>query len=126
MEERNLRDGEEAMEREPHTPVTESLFARKSVRVFTGETISPAKKRLILEAACQAPSAGNQQLYTIIDVTDQALKDTLAVTCDIQPFIAKADMVLIFCADAQKWQDAYTAARLSSMNPGPIALFLAT
>ena len=99
MEERKLRDGEEAMEREPHTPVTESLFARKSVRVFTGETISPAKKRLILEAACQAPSAGNQQLYTIIDVTDQALKDTLAVTCDNQPFIAKADMVLIFCAE---------------------------
>ena len=125
MEERKLRDGEEAMEREPHTPVTESLFARKSVRVFTGEPISPAKKRLILEAACQAPSAGNQQLYTIIDVTDQALKDTLAVTCDNQPFIAKADMVLIFCADAQKWQDAYTAAGLSPRKPGAGDLFLA-
>ena len=34
-------------------------------------------------------------LYSILDVTDQALKDKLAITCDHQPFIAAAPMVLV-------------------------------
>ena len=34
--------------------------------------MSAADERAILEAACQAPTAGNQQLYSIIVVRDQA------------------------------------------------------
>ena len=64
------------------------LFNRKSVRVFEQKSIDPHDKALILEAACMAPTAGNRQLYTIIDVTDQAIKEQLVHTCDHQPFIA--------------------------------------
>ena len=64
------------------------LFSRKSVRAYTDEPVPEEMKQLILEAAAQAPTAGNQQLYTILDITDQHLKDTLADTCDHQPFIA--------------------------------------
>ena len=88
----------------------QELKNRKSVRVFTGEPISKEKKEIILEAATQAPTAGNQQLYTIIDVTDKTLKEKLAVTCDNQPFIAEADMVLIFVADCQKWYEGFKDA----------------
>ena len=59
-------------------------------------------------AAMEAPTAGNQQLYTILDITDQQLKERLAVTCDNQPFIAKAKLVLVFCADLCKWYDLFT------------------
>lgn len=83
------------------------LFERKSVRVFEDKVIEPEKKQLILEAAIQAPTAGNMTLYSIIDVQDQELKNTLAKTCDNQPFIAKAPLVLIFVADYQKWYDAF-------------------
>lgn len=107
------------------TLVIDELFARKSVRAYEEREIEPEKKRLILEAACQAPSAGNQQLYTIIDVTDQGLKDRLAVTCDNQPFIAKAPLVLIFCADAQKWFDAYRFCGLNPRKPGAGDILLA-
>ena len=79
-----------------------ALFARKSMRAYTKDSISPEKRELILRAACAAPTAGNQQLYTILDITDQRIKDRLAVSCDNQPFIAEAAMVLIFCADCQK------------------------
>ena len=91
---------------------------RKSVRVFTKESISKEKKEMILEAAFQAPTAGNQQLYTIIDVTDQKLKETLAKTCDNQPFIAEADMVLVFVADCQKWYDGFKDVGANPRNPG--------
>lgn len=81
------------------------LYERKSVRVFSDEPITEEEKRYILEAALQAPTAGNMTLYSIIDVQDQQLKDELAVRCDHQPFIAKAPLVLIFLADYQKWYD---------------------
>lgn len=102
----------------------QSLFDRKSIRVFTDQEISPEEKDLILQSAAQAPTAGNQQLYTIIDVTDQAIKDTLVKTCDNQPFIASAKMVLIFCADCKKWYDAFAAAGCDPRQPrvGDLAL----
>ncbi len=105
--------------------IIQGLFDRASVRVFTDEAVSTPIKNLILEAAVQAPTAGCQQLYTILDITDQALKDTLAETCDHQPFIAKAPVVLIFCADCRKWYDAYLAAGCTPRRPGPGDLLLA-
>ena len=105
--------------------VLTQLRARKSVRAFTDEPVSPAVKRAVLEAACAAPTAGNQQLYTILDITDQALKDALADSCDHQPFIARAPMVLIFCADCRKWYDAFAAGGCEPRKPGPGDLWLA-
>lgn len=101
------------------------LFDRKSVRVFTDRAIASEDKTLILEAAAQAPTAGNQQLYTILDITDQALKEKLVDTCDQQPFIAQSPLVLIFCADCLKWYDAYRAVGCDARDPGVGDLLLA-
>ena len=62
-------------------PLTDSLKSRKSVRAFEDRQIPEDIKQEILRCAAQAPTAGNQQLYTILDITDQALKEKLAVTC---------------------------------------------
>lgn len=105
--------------------IIKSLYDRKSVRVFEDRPIPADMKKTILETAAQAPSAGCQQLYTIIDVTDQAIKDALADFCDHQPFIAKADMVEVFCADCKKWYDAYIEAGCSPRHPGVGDLMLA-
>ena len=72
---------------------------------------------MVLDAAAQAPSAGCQQLYTILDITDPALKERLAETCDHQSFIARAPVVLIFCADCLKWFDAYVEAGCTPRQP---------
>lgn len=105
--------------------IIESLMNRKSMRVFEKKEISQENKELILKAATAAPTAGNQQLYTILDITDQGLKDKLAVTCDNQPFIATAPMVLIFCADVKKWYDAFVEADANPRKPGVGDLLLA-
>lgn len=99
--------------------IIQSLFDRKSVRVFTGEPVTAEEKELLLECAFQAPTAGCQQLYTILDVTDEDEKAELAELCDHQGFIAKAPVVLIFCADCRKWLEAYKAADLAPRSPGP-------
>lgn len=105
--------------------ILQSLHNRKSVRVFEEKTIPDECKREILMAAMEAPTAGNQQLYTILDITDHKLKEKLAVSCDNQPFIAKAPMVLVFCADMQKWVDVYTEGGAEPRRPGCGDLILA-
>jgi FMN reductase (NADPH)/FMN reductase [NAD(P)H] len=91
-------------------PTLDVLLNRKSVRVYADRPIEPAEKDLILQAAMRAPTAGNMMLYSIIEVEDQALKDRLAVTCDHQPFIAKAPYLLLFLADYQRWHDYYQSS----------------
>lgn len=54
--------------------IIKSLYERKSTRVFTDEEISREDKNSILQAALQAPSAGCQLLYTILDITDKEKK----------------------------------------------------
>lgn len=105
--------------------IIESLYHRKSMRVYEDKPIAPELKAAILEAAVQAPTAGCQQLYTIIDVTDQDVKEALAESCDHQPFIAKAPMVLVFCADCKKWYDAYIEAGCQPRKPQAGDLMLA-
>lgn len=105
--------------------IIKSLYNRKSVRVFEERPISDEDKREILLAAMEAPTAGNQQLYTILDITDHSLKEELAVSCDNQPFIAKAPMVLIFCADILKWVDVFKEGGANPRKPGCGDLLLA-
>lgn len=101
------------------------LLERKSVRAFLEKEISAEEKQQILYAAAEAPTAGNQQLYTILDITDQELKNKLSVTCDNQPFIAKASMVLVFCTDCRKWYEAFQSAGCEPRDPGVGDLLLA-
>lgn len=84
-----------------------SIKNRKSVRVYAQKDIGDMEKKAIIDAALQAPTAGNMTLYSIIDITDQELKDRLSVTCDNQPFIAKAPLVLVFCADFNRWMQIF-------------------
>ena len=66
-------------------------------------------------------------LYSILDVTDQALKDKLSETCDHQPFIAKAPMVWVFLADYRRWVRKFQQAGCENIpNPRLSDLILAT
>ena len=102
-----------------------TIMKRKSVRAYTDREISPECREQILRAAAAAPTAGNQQLYTILDITSQELKEKLADTCDHQPFIARGKMVLVFCADFQKWYQAFALAGCRPRKPGPGDFLLA-
>lgn len=101
------------------------LLRSKSVRVFEDREITAEAKEAIFLASMAAPTAGNQQLYTILDITDPAIKEKLVDTCDHQPFIAQAKMVLIFCTDVRRWVDIFKEAGAEPRKPGPGDLLLA-
>lgn len=105
--------------------VIRQLHKRKSVRAFKDRPVGEKAKKAILEAALQAPTAGNMALYTILDITDSEIKQALSKSCDNQPFIATAPMVLIFCADYRRWYDVFCSYEENVRKPDMGDLFLA-
>ena len=101
------------------------LYERKSVRAFADREIPESAINEIITAACMAPTAGNQQLYTIIKITDPEIKKRLSESCDNQPFIAEGKLLLVFCADCLKWYEAFKFAGCEPRLPGPGDLLLA-
>lgn len=86
----------------------QTLLSRKSVRAFEGG-IPESDVQIILRAAIEAPTAGNMTLWSAIRVTDPDKKVRLADSCDHQPFIATAPLVIVFCADVRRWITAFEA-----------------
>ncbi|MBN2048947.1 MAG: nitroreductase family protein [Spirochaetales bacterium] len=80
---------------------------RRSLRSYAERPVESETVSAIFRAALRAPTAGAMMLYSIIEIADQTLKDKLAVSCDHQPFIAKAPLVLLFAADYQRWYDLF-------------------
>lgn len=88
-------------------PTLSVIHNRRSVRKYAETPLTREEKDAILNATMRAPTAGNMMLYSIIAVEDHALKERLALSCDDQPFIAKAPWVLLFVADYQRWVDLF-------------------
>jgi len=83
------------------------LDDRTSLRNYSHKLIRSEDLQSILQGAMRAPTAGNMMTYSIIVIQDNEKKEILSRSCDNQPFIAKAPLVLIFVADYQKWVEYY-------------------
>ena len=86
------------------------IHERQSLRGYDDRPVERSSVDAIIRAAMRAPTAGNLMLYSILEIDDDGLKEKLAVSCDNQPFIARAPLVLIFLADYQRWMDVFAAS----------------
>ena len=75
------------------------LNQHRTVRKYTGKTISYELLNQLLEAACRTSNTGNMQAYSIVVTTDETIKKELAPAHFNQPMITQAPVVLTFCAD---------------------------
>ncbi|MBY9019584.1 MAG: nitroreductase family protein [Candidatus Lokiarchaeota archaeon] len=85
---------------------------RRSIRAYNPKPLTQEETDTIIQGAMRAPTAGNLMMYSIIHVADQNLKDKLVKTCDNQPHIAKAPLVLLFLADMQRWWDYFELSKV--------------
>ena len=76
----------------------EILALRHSIRAFSSRPVEEAQIQKILEAANQAPSAGNLQAYEVYVVRDSATRRALAQAAYGQEFLSSAPLVLVYCA----------------------------
>ena len=84
-----------------------TISQRTSLRRYQDTPISEEHLDMLLHSAVRAPTAGNMMLYSILVIRDQETKNILSKTCDYQPFIARAPLILVFLADIQRWFDYY-------------------
>ncbi len=87
--------------------VFECIRGRRDIRAFKGLDIPDEAIRKILEAAVQAPSAGNVQDWEFVVVRSAETRQALAEAALGQGFIAEAPVVIVACSDLQRMGQAY-------------------
>ena len=81
--------------------VKDTLLQRRSIRRYEREDLSAADMQLIYDAIRNTPTSYNGQQFSVIDVTDQALKEQLYELTQ-QKQIKTCNHFLVFCADYNK------------------------
>lgn len=95
--------------------VEETLLDRRSIRRYERENIPEDDLRLIREAIRNTPTSYNGQQFSVIEISDQALKEQLAEVVHQKQFKTSA-RVFAFLSDFNKIAVAAKAAGLD--NPG--------
>lgn len=75
------------------------IFARRSIRAYTAEPVSPSDIQSLLEAGMAAPSASNRKPWHFVVVTD---RQTLRALADAHPYgkmLAHAPLAIAVCGD---------------------------
>ena len=75
--------------------VKEAILTRRSVRKYRKEPVKEEDLKVILEAARQAPSAGNKQPWEFIVIRDHETKTKMAEIARKQMWIADAGVVVV-------------------------------
>ncbi|MCL4529898.1 MAG: nitroreductase family protein [Chloroflexi bacterium] len=93
----------------------DAVIKRRMVRNFSDRPIEPEKIDRIIELTRHAPSAGFTQGQSFVVVTQLELKKAIAKTCEeeeyvksgFDPFISKAPVLLIPCANEAAYHRRY-------------------
>jgi len=85
----------------------ECIRARVSVRKFKPDPVPDDVINEVLEAAIQAPSAGNTQEWHFVVVKKPEFRKQVSESAFGQDFVAEAPVVIVVCADLDKIGTAY-------------------
>jgi len=85
--------------REALMDAMQALFSRRSIRTYTSEAVSAAAIEEMLEAAMSAPSAGNQQPWHFVVVTERKLLDRIPEFHPHSLMCREARLAVLVCGD---------------------------
>ncbi len=77
----------------------ENLFARRSIRTFTPEAVTPAQIEMLLKAAMAAPSAGNRKPWHFVVVTERPMREALAEAHPYADMLLEVSVAIVPCGD---------------------------
>lgn len=90
----------------------QTMLARRSIRKYTAQPVSPEQIRRLLEAAMAAPSASNRQPWHFVVVTDRSTLDRLADAHPYGKMLSEATLCIAVCGDPENdhWVQDCSAA----------------
>jgi nitroreductase len=77
----------------------ETIMTRRSVRAFTEKPVEDGDVETLLRAAMAAPSAGNQQPWRFVVVTDRDTLERMSTTSPFAECLKEAPLAIVVCAD---------------------------
>jgi nitroreductase len=89
------------MENTTQMETLEAIFTRRSIREYTSQIVPDELVQELLAAAMQAPSAGNQQPWHFILVTERKQLDALAHVLLYGKMLHTATLGIVICADME-------------------------
>lgn len=80
----------------------EAILTRRSVRSYADAPVSDSVVKGLLEAAMSAPSAGNQQPWQFICVTDREILSAITRVHPYSGMLAQAPLAIVVCGDLSR------------------------
>jgi nitroreductase len=77
----------------------QALFSRRSIRKYTSGAVAETAVKEILEAAMSAPSAGNQQPWHFVVITEKKLLDRIPGFHPHSLMCREAQLAVLVCGD---------------------------
>jgi nitroreductase len=78
--------------------VDDPVLARRSIRAYTTEPVSDEHVERLLRAAMAAPSAGNQQPWQFVVVSDPATRALIPTVHPYAAMVEQAPLAIVVCA----------------------------
>jgi nitroreductase len=75
------------------------IMTRRSVRKYTARKMTAAQLRKVLEAAMNAPSAGNQQAWQFVVIRDQEILSKITEVHPYAQMLKTAHAAIVVCGD---------------------------
>ena len=79
----------------------EALLTRRSIRRYTSRPVSGESIKALLEAAMSAPSAGNEQPWHFVVITERHLLDEIPQFQPYSEMLREAQAAILVCADLE-------------------------
>ena len=92
-----------------------AIKTRRSIRKYTEQSVEREKVEILLRAAMAAPSAGNQQPWDFIVVTQKGIINRVSRAHRYAKLLKGAPLCIIVCGNTQK--ERASASRLRKIFP---------
>lgn len=90
-------DAKEAEAADPSEAVLANIFARKSVRTYTDQTVPDEMVETLLKAAMAAPTAMNSQPWSFVVLNSRETLDALAESLPYAKMLTQAPLAIVVC-----------------------------
>lgn len=90
---------ESHQKKEESVDAIEAILSRRSIRRYTSQPVPEAAVRRLLEAAMSAPSAGNEQPWQFVVITDRRILDEIPAFHPYAEMLKEASVAILVCGD---------------------------
>jgi len=80
----------------------EAILSRRSIRVYTSKPVPESLVTELLKAAMAAPSAGNEQPWQFVVITERGLLDGIPKFHPYSAMLKHASIAILICGDLTK------------------------